>query len=102
MINFEVFQKEKISATVLVFILFSISYFFYSPSSKYEKQDLLVDVNKADFKRLVEIPYIGEKTAKKIIKIREEKGYFKSINELKNFRNFKKFKYYIKVEKNAP
>jgi len=47
---------------------------------------------------LIKVPYIGEKTAEKILKLREEKGYFKSVSELKSLRNYRRFKNYLKVE----
>lgn len=101
MIDFNVFSKQKVTIFILTSFLVLISYIFYKPSLSYSKNDLLVDVNKAKYYDLIKVPYIGEKTAKKIIELRNKEGYFKNIEDLKKFRNFKKFKYYIKVEGNA-
>ena len=102
MIDYEIFSKQKLALIILVGLLLLMSFWIYKPSKKYKKEDLLVDINKATYIELIKVPYIGEKTAEKIIKLREEKGYFNSIEDLKKIRNFKKFKYYIKVEKDAP
>ena len=102
MVDYEIFSKQKFALIVLVGFLLLMSFWIYKPSKKYKKEDLLVDINKATYIQLIKVPYIGEKTAEKIIKLREEKGYFNSIEDLKKIRNFKKFKYYIKVEKDAP
>ena len=101
MIYYEIFSKQKLALIILVGFLLLMSFWIYKSSKKYKKEDLLVDINKATYIKLIKVPYIGEKTAEKIIKLREEKGYFNSIEDLKKIRNFKKFKYYIKVGKDA-
>ncbi len=101
MIDYEIFSKQKLALIILVSFLLLISFLIYKPSREYKKEDLLVDINKATYIELIKVPYIGEKTAEKIIKLREEKGYFNSIEDLKKIRNFKRFKYYIKVGKDA-
>ena len=59
---------------------------------------LKVNINTADMNTLVKVPYIKEKTATKIIKLREENRGFTDLNQLKNLRYYKKFKYFLKVE----
>jgi len=101
MINFSVFENQKRTLIILIILLFAVSYLLNKQFKKISKNDLKVDINKANFEDLISIPYIGKKTAKEIIKIKKEKGYFNSINELKSIRNFKKFKCYIKAGKDA-
>jgi len=60
---------------------------------------LKLDINKASMQELVEIPYIGEMTARKIIEYREAKGVFKDLKglmavqgiRLKSYERFKKY-----------
>ncbi len=96
MIDFKLLNRQKILLLVAVsfFILFSLVLTFKRPHPK----SLKLNINKASYYQLLDIPYIGKKTAKKILKLRKEKGRFSSINELKSVRNYKKFKQYIKVE----
>ena len=48
-----------------------------------EKFVYKTDVNTATFDELVDVPYIGEKTARKIIEHRKEHGPIRSLVELK-------------------
>ncbi|HEC69913.1 MAG TPA: helix-hairpin-helix domain-containing protein [Candidatus Omnitrophica bacterium] len=45
-----------------------------------------VNINKAKFKDLIKLPYIGEVLAKRIISYREKNGPFQSIEELKKVK----------------
>ena len=45
-----------------------------------------MDINKATFEQLVNLPSIGPVTAKRIIDYRQEKGSFTSLEELKNIQ----------------
>lgn len=61
-----------------------------------------LDVNTASMEELVNIPYIGEYTARQIIDHRQQKGPFKSLEEVKLVRgikekNFAKFSGFLKV-----
>jgi len=91
-------QKNALSIILMLYALFGMLHLDLF-KKKGNIEDLKVDINKADIEELEKIPYIGEKTAIKIIERREELGYYKNINELSDIRNFKKFKYFIKVEK---
>ncbi|MFN4196405.1 MAG: ComEA family DNA-binding protein [Caldimicrobium sp.] len=64
---------------LLIFIL----YLFYT--SNIYSQDK-IDLNKANLDQLKALPGIGEVTAKAIIELREKKGGFKSIEELKEVK----------------
>lgn len=60
-----------------------------------------ININTAGLKDLVQLPGIGNKTAEKIISVREKKGSFKKLNELlevrgigdKKLANIEKFLY---------
>jgi len=41
-----------------------------------------ININKAGINQLISLPGIGEKTAQKIIKLRDERGGFKNLEEL--------------------
>ena len=97
-INSILFERQK---NILIVIFFIITLLFYikpETKAKYSPKDLKIDINKATKEELINVPYIGKKTADKIIEMRRKLGSFESINQLKNIRNFKKFKKYIKVE----
>lgn len=49
-----------------------------------EEQESKVNINKADSAALQDVPGIGPATAEKIIRYREENGYFRSIEDLLN------------------
>lgn len=60
-----------------------------------------IDINTASLEELISVPYIGAYTAEQIIKYREEKGPFTSLEEIKTIKgikekNFKKFSPYLK------
>ena len=48
-----------------------------------EEQDVLININTASIEKLMKLDGIGEGTAKKIIKYRDENGYFNVIDDLK-------------------
>lgn len=54
--------------------------------------DLPLDLNKASFAELVLIPGIGEKTAARIIAVREQKNGFRRLVELEEIRGIKEKK----------
>lgn len=55
--------------------------------------DLPMDINKASFEELVLVPGIGERTAARIIALREAKGSFRNLAELKELRGIKEKKF---------
>ncbi len=62
-----------------------------------------VDINTADFKQLVEIPYIGKVRAEEIIQHRRQHGKFRTVDQLKNIKGigpstYKKIAPFIKVQ----
>lgn len=65
------------------------SYMVYDSNSNNSK----VNINKADLSELTTLPGIGESTARKIIKYREENGNFKDIEDLKNVSGIGESKY---------
>lgn len=72
------------------------------PNNIVKNKKSIININTANQKELETLPGIGESTAQKIIKYREEKGKFKKIEELKNVSGigdakFEKIKEYIKV-----
>lgn len=61
-----------------------------------------LDINKATTDELEKLPYIGKYTAQNIVDYRQEHGFFKTMDEVKNVRgikekNFEKFKNYIVI-----
>ncbi len=59
----------------------------------FEKDIGKIDLNKADFQVLVDLPGIGEKLAQRIIAYRKQKGGFKNIEELKNIKGMNSYRY---------
>lgn len=62
-----------------------------------------IDLNKADLKELKKLPGIGEKTAQKIIELRDSIGSFKNVEEVLKVKGigpakFNKIRKYIFVE----
>lgn len=62
-------------------------------SYKYFIDNELVNINTANVEELETLDGIGESTAKKIIKYRDEVGFFKSIDELMNVAGIGEAKY---------
>ncbi len=54
-----------------------------------------IDVNKASHQELVDIPYIGEVTAQKIIDYRDNQGAIKNIDEIRSLRGINSSHYDI-------
>ena len=52
--------------------------------SENEIESSIVNINTANIEKLSTLTGIGESTAKKIIKYREENGYFNSIEDIMN------------------
>jgi len=70
-----------------------------------ESQELYprIDVNKASYEQLLDLPYVGEKTARAIVEYRKNIGRFNSIDDLASVKgvssgNLPKFKMYLKVK----
>ena len=61
-----------------------------------------ISINSADLNQLMEIPYVGEKTALLIIEYRNTHGSFKTIEEIMEIKGiglkkFEKMKEYIRL-----
>ncbi|MGI6608817.1 MAG: ComEA family DNA-binding protein [Erysipelotrichaceae bacterium] len=61
-----------------------------------------ISINSASLQQLIEIPYVGEKTALLIIEYRSKNGGFKSLEEIMEIRGigpkkFEKMKDYIRL-----
>ncbi|HPW53573.1 MAG TPA: helix-hairpin-helix domain-containing protein, partial [Erysipelotrichaceae bacterium] len=61
-----------------------------------------ISINTADIKQLMQIPYVGEKTALLIIEYRNRHGCFKTIEEIMEIKGigpkkFEKMKDYIRL-----
>ena len=62
-----------------------------------------ININKAGINQLISLPGIGEKTAQKIIKLRDERGGFKNLEELMDVKGigevkFNKIKKFLYIE----
>ena len=62
-----------------------------------------ININKAGINQLISLPGIGEKTAQKIVLLREERGEFKMLEELKDVKGigevkFNKIKKFLYIE----
>jgi len=55
-----------------------------------EQKPVLVNLNNADAAELMKVPGIGEKKAGDIIKLRESKGKFRSVEEITEVKGIKK------------
>ena len=62
-------------------------------NGKNEDTENKININSSSIKELEELPGIGEATANKIFKYREENGEFKSIEEIKNVNGIGDKKY---------
>ena len=80
-----------------------------SDSFAYVKKDLSslveksININTAGFNEFVKLPGIGEKTAEKIIQLRNQKGKFRKLEELMEVRGigevkFNKIKMYLYID----
>ena len=80
-----------------------------SDTIEYVKKDISalaeksINLNKAGISDLVKLPGIGEKTAEKIIQLRNERGKFKRIEELMDIKGigevkFNKIKKFLYIE----
>ncbi|WP_456400946.1 helix-hairpin-helix domain-containing protein [Persephonella sp.] len=92
-------EVQRVSIILIIFTVVSLKILDLNLTPpKVTKKDLQIDINTASKKQLTKVPYIGNKTADKIIGIRNSSGKIDNIYKLKEIRNFNKFKYYIKVE----
>ncbi len=81
-----------------VLILSGIIYHWFVPGDgRHSPGKLKVSVNSATKEELVSVPYIGEKTADEIIRLRNREK-ITDLKQLSHLRYYKKFKYYLKVE----
>ncbi len=97
--NIDLWEVQKRQIVFLIVLIFVIKFILEIPlNSIHSKDDLKININTATFEELQKVPYIGVKTAEKIIKFRRNYGYIEDINQLKGIRNFKRFKHYIKTK----
>ena len=101
MINNNLLFFQKLGFLLICFLVLGFTIFLFKPSNLYSKEELKLDINKARFKELIATPYIGRKTALKILNLRKKLGYINDMSQLQNIKNFNKFKYYLKVKRNA-
>ncbi|NPA54233.1 MAG: helix-hairpin-helix domain-containing protein [Aquificae bacterium] len=93
--NPRLWEKQKLVLSVFFFFFLLFKFFpFYEEKPKYSPEDLKININTASKEELLLVPYIGKKTAEKILKLREEKGVLTE-EDIKKIRFFKKFKIYI-------
>jgi len=52
-----------------------------------------IDINRAGYEELVSIPHIGDKTAKDILHLRQEKGKIMDLNDIRYIPGIGKFKF---------
>jgi len=62
-----------------------------------------IDINTASREELISIPYIGDYTAKEIIRYRQKHGPFTAIDQIKSVKgirqkNYEKFRSFLKIE----
>ncbi|SNZ10123.1 competence protein ComEA [Persephonella hydrogeniphila] len=95
--NLELLKYQVYTTVFTVFFsVFGLS-LFYTIYTPHKPEELKLDINTADYYDLLKVPFIGRKTAEKILKIREEYGFVPE-EEIKKLRYYKKFKYFIRVE----
>ncbi|WP_297454640.1 helix-hairpin-helix domain-containing protein [Persephonella sp.] len=91
-------RYQVLLVLLIVGLSLGINKIFLQKGKVFSPDRLKVNINAADINTLVKVPYIKEKTATKIIEIREKSDGFTDLNQLKNLRYYKKFKYFLKVE----
>ena len=96
--NEEVVKFQILLIIILVFLSFVFFPSFRFMAKKVNKSDLQVNVNKATIEELMIVPYIGKVNGQKIIDIRRKNNGIKHLNQLKNLRYYKRFKYFLKVK----
>ena len=72
-------MKKGKKVLVLV-ILFTVVFGFYG--SGFTQDEKKIDINTATMEDLVELKYIGEKYAQRIIEFREKNGPFETIEDI--------------------
>ncbi len=99
LLKFNQYLFNKQSTVIFFLILFFLGFKFFihniNFNDNHSVSELQVSLSNDNIEKLITVPYIGEKTAIKIIELKFRNG--KIIKEdLKEFRNYKKFQYYIK------
>jgi competence ComEA-like helix-hairpin-helix protein len=111
MLHFTKQEKQVLLLVATVFTAGSLTHYVLERSPAFKNAVGVVesaeiypklDVNTASFDELVRIPYIGEYTARQIIDYRQQKGPFRSLEEIKLVRgikekNFAKFSGFLKI-----
>lgn len=112
MLHFTKQEKQVLFLVAVVFAAGSLTHYvlnrcpaFKNAVGVVESAEIYpkLDVNTASLEELVGVPYIGEYTARQIIDTRQQKGPFKSLEEIKLVRgikekNFAKFAGFLKIK----
>ena len=100
-------EKKVLIALGLIFLCGSTLDFIFKKNQRFYESDALpfarqVNVNRASLEELVRVPYIGEKTAQRILDYRKEHGEFHSLEEIKRIngiypKNYERMVRYLKI-----
>ena len=111
MLHFTKQEKQVLLLVAVVFTAGSLTHYVLNRWPAFRKAVGIVDsaeiypkldVNTASLEELVGIPYIGEHKAQQIIDHRQQRGPFRSLEEIKLVRgikekNFAKFRGFLKI-----
>ncbi len=97
-LNRSLFEKQKIVFIIFFFIYLLFYILFPGKKPKYSEDYLKINVNTAPKEELILVPYIGEKTADEILKIRKMEKEIKALDRLKNIKFYEKFRYFLKTQ----
>jgi competence protein ComEA len=97
-LNKSLFEKQKIVLTIFFFVY--LLFYILSPEKKpkYSEDYLKININTASKEELMLVPYIGEKTADEILKIRKMEKEIKALDRLKNIKFYEKFRQFLKTQ----
>ena len=100
-------ERKVLIALGLIFLCGSTLDFVFKKNQRLYESDSVrfarqVNVNRASLEELMRVPYIGEKTARKILSYRKEHGAFKDLQQIKMMQgiypnSFEKMKCYLKI-----
>ena len=86
-------RTQAFAALLLFIVAWTSAVWFYraamQPTDHEIPNDLVVDLNEATEAELNLLPGVGEKLASDILRYRDEKGGFRSVDELRNIRGIK-------------
>ena len=100
-------EKKVLIALGLIFLCGSTLDFVFKKNQRHDESGSVrfahqVDVNHASFEELVRVPYIGEKTAQRLINYRKEHKAFTNLEQIKTIqgiysKSYEKMKPYLKI-----